>query len=793
MNPFSIRKYICTLLVVFCCGSFLLAGIPAPVLLWQSSVREAEDTHIAFRGSFFATEDTEAEIQLCGASWYVVWLDGNYFSEGPDRYPARYPEYQRIHTHLAKGDHLLAIQVHYEGVDTRMLKAIQPFLFCRIMAGNTEIPVSWKCTRLEGYKSGVRRINNELGWIEWCDTRKNPSGWQKPDFSDINWDSPVAVARELGAMRPSSIGNVRSFVIHPDVMAEGQLAEFYGYELDNPSARFFLRNLTCNSVPPQGVWKRYDLGHVVLSRPEFLLDVPAGTVIEFAYSEDTVHGRVSPWITLSTSDSYNLDHYIARGGLQEFFPLTPKGGRFVEVHILAPPGQVRFVEEKFIERCYYDSPEASFRCSDSLLNRIWMTGIETYRACSEDALIDNPTRERGQWTGDVGIVGMEIGAAGYSDIRLCRRGLVQSARCARADGMVAGLCPGGEAYLSSYAAQWVPACLNYRRLTGDKSILEELYPAAEANMAAFRNYMTEDGINYKAGWAFIDWGYVRNEGPCDMGLNLHYYLALLDMVKWSEVLGKTEKVIEYKALADDLAAILSKWYAGYVTPTGYDWQKIGYHRTVLGLKAGFIPEKEKPGAIQFIKEHILNAFPNNLSAPRLSDPGASDPRVITPYFAHYVFPVLIENGAMDFVLDQYRKCWGWALETGLTTWPEVFDTRWSHCHQWAGCPTWQLSKYVLGLSPQFDVQKNRFRLTFHPGSLRYAEGKIPLPDGKQVYVSWHRNNNGIIEYRIETPEPIWLNIPEDSGLPKSGVVKIKDVFKINIKPTSGYYQDQRTK
>lgn len=120
--------------------------------------------------------------------------------------------------------------------------------------------------------------------------------------------------------------------------------------------------------------------------------------------------------------------------------------------MIAPPDSVRFLEERFVERSYYDRPEGRFACGDTLLERIWNTGIETYKACSEDALIDNPTRERGQWLGDVGIVGMEIGAAGFSDIAIVRRGLVQSAQCADSAGLVAGLCPGGESYMLLCAA-----------------------------------------------------------------------------------------------------------------------------------------------------------------------------------------------------------------------------------------------------------------------------------------------------------------------------------------------------
>ena len=113
--------------------------------------------------------------------------------------------------------------------------------------------------------------------------------------------------------------------------------------------------------------------------------------------------------------------------------MTPKGGRFIEIHVLGDASRIRFVKEEFVERCYHRQPQGSFACQDELLNRIWLAGIETYRGCTEDAVIDNPTRERGQWTGDVVTVGMDIAGVGYSDLRLLRRGLIQSAQGARED------------------------------------------------------------------------------------------------------------------------------------------------------------------------------------------------------------------------------------------------------------------------------------------------------------------------------------------------------------------------
>ncbi len=748
-------------------------------LFWQNNDDTTADTHAAFRGIFILDKASNLELQVAGASWYVIWLDGKYYYEGPDRYSPEYPEFQKKEMTIGSGKHCIAIQVHYEGVNTRILKAIKPFLFCKVLSDKQELNIDWKCTQLKGYQSNVKRINAQLGWVEWVDTRLVPVKWQETNFSDTGWKSPKIVSRKLGVFSASKISNVKSTEISPTQISNGLLAEVYGYEKDNISARFFLRDLECKKIPAQGIWRRYDLGRVRVSRPKFILDLPKGAVVEFAYSEQLQHGRVSPWITLSGSDSYNLDHFVARGGKQEFFPLTPKGGRFMEIHILAPVDKIHFISEIVLDRCYYDQVQGNFLTNDSLLNKIWKVGINTYLSCAEDALIDNPTRERGQWLGDVGIVGLEIGSVGFSDLKIIRRGLVQFAQSARQDGMVAGLCPGGSSYLSSYAAQWVPACLNYWRKTGDKSILEELYPFAENNMEAFSKFLSKDGIDKGAGWAFIDWGYIPNNGPTDMGLNLHCFNAFQSMEKWAQALGKTNDVIKYHQLAEKCGNIITDYFNANKTTTGYNFEKISYHRTVLGVLTGFIQTEYQKEAISFIKKHILNCFPNNPNAPRLSSPGANNAQLITPYFAHYVFPLLINHGEIDFVLDQYRKCWGWALEDDRTNWLEVFDTRWSHCHQWSGSPTWQLSRYVLGLESRFDIQNNRFDFDLKACSLEQAEGDIPLPSGNTIHVKWNKVSGNII-YEISTKEPIAINISKDFLASKKGVIEVNDAIKFSI-------------
>lgn len=693
------------------------------------------DSHVAFRATFELTQDAEIEVRLLGASWFVAKLDDVFLAEGPARFTLPFPQYQPHRARLKPGTHTLTAQVHHFGVGTRLLENPPPFLWAAVVVtGERELALSWKCARLTGYSRTGRRINNQLGWSEWCDTRAEPV-----------WVAPVEASIPLGTILPLSTAPARANALPVKAIAQGTLTETFGYENDNPQARFFLRELK-PSLPPQGVWRRYDLGRVRLARPRFVLDLPAGSIVEFAQSEALTHNRVAPWITLSASDSCNLDHFVARGGPQEFAPLNPKGGRYLEVHVLAPPEKVRFVKEEALERTYFGEQIGALATGDTLLDKIWKVGVETLRACSEDAILDNPTRERGQWAGDVVSVGLDIAGVAFDDLRVFARGLVQCAQSARADGLVSGMAPGKDIYLSTYAAQWVSACVRYVERTGDKALLEQLFMAAERNIAAFEAQRGPEGVSSGLAWAFVDWGYVANPGPSDMGLNLHYLAALEDMQRWCGLLGKPDRAMHYQALARAVWATIQRYFEREPS-----WEKRGFHRIALALRSGFFTGGDGKTAIAALKSHIRRCFPNDPSAPRLSDPSAANSRLITPYFAHFAFPALIERGELAFVLEQYKTCWGWALTIEDGTWLEVFDPRWSHCHQWAGCPTWQLSQALLGLKPRFDLGKNHFEWAVQTGGLRRVTGTLPVLGGRA------RITREGQRYQLQTDAPLTLH------------------------------------
>jgi len=719
-------------------GVSTVAGSEPKPLWAPSGVADEPDSFVCFRGQF-ATEKSGSTMRIVGASEYLVWLDGKLVHDGPARYAKEYPEYQTVFLDTKPGKHVLAVQVRNNGVTTRILSDVRPFLWLGLSSGGTDVELPWKCSRMPGQRSRAGRISDILGWTDWIDTRQSWPAWQEAAFDDSKWLQPTVVDPGVGEIKPCLVRPVNNTVLSIKPLAKGEFAQSYGYEQDEPSARFFLDDLAPRGVPPQGVWRRYDLGRVRLGRLNITLDCPAGAVVEIAGSEQLSHGRVAPWITLSGSRTSNLDHFVARGGPQTFMPFTPKGGRYIEVHVRTT-APVKFLREEFLERSSFGEPVGSFSCGDALLERIWKTGVETVRACADDAMVDCPTRERGQWTGDVASVSTDIVAVAYGDFSLARRALVQAAQSARSDGLVAGVGPGDPGYLSTYAAQWATACVHYWELSGDKSLLTELYQAARSNIAAFDKHTTSAGVDGGLGWGFVDWGYMSDSGPSDMALNLHYLECLKAMVRWDKALGQEQDANSDEKRLAQLQSAVSAWLKSLTAKPG-GWSNVNYHCSVLALHAGLVPDKEVKECVERIKRHLSACFPNNPLGPRLSDPGVQEPMVITPYFGHWALATLMEHGEADFALDQYRKCWGWMLKGGYTTWLEVFDTRWSHCHEWSGCPTWQLSHYILGIRPRMDMGWDVVEFNPVANRLSKASGTVPLPGGRILHVAWKRDGD----------------------------------------------------
>lgn len=742
----------------------------------------AEDVTAAFRGTFELNHRATVILRLFGAHVFEARLDGRTLAEGPYRFVPGHPEYEERTIALDAGRHVVAAQVRAEGIRTRLLAAdaIPPCFLFEAWEEGTCIPVFWKSTRLKGCLPSDQRINRHLGCIEWTDTRLNPPGWQTPEYDDSAWDDPVD-APDIGVLTPLSAGPVRTISVKPNLMDKGTLAgPFDGTErpswAGDADVSWCRRDLAPEGKAT-GVWRRYDLGHVRLGRPEFLLKCPAGAVVEFAYSESLQDGRVMPVIPMSGGVSRNLDHFVARGGRQMFRPMAVRGGRYLEAHVQAPPGQAYFVEECFLERSYYGDPAGRFLCDDDLLTSLWRQGVNTVRTCVEDAVINNPSRERAQWVAD-GRAAMGTAAFAFNDLRVFKRGMRQAAYAAGEDGLVAALSPGETVWRTSDAALWVNWVLEYSDVAGDLEFLREMYPYAVKTLAAFDRHVRDDGLE-PFGEVFIDWGCPEEaEGRA---LGFYALEAFRALERWGSLLNE-------KAPYPGTAARLEQGLRAWLEPLAAAgrWEAVGYHLAVLALRSRVIPEANVAAGCEYVKRHILGQFPNKGGEPRLTEPGVRRAHSVTPYFGIFAFPSLVENGHMDFVLDQFRTWWRRSMTEGMATAPEVFEGGWSLCQAGSAWPAGLLSRYVLGLTARFGDGPKLYNLRLIPGGMNLAWGRVPLVNGTgEVGVSWKQTAPDRIVYRVTPQEPILVNVP-DGG--EGRVVGIKTGRTFDLRLTDGEWR-----
>jgi hypothetical protein len=217
-------------------------------------------------------------------------------------------------------------------------------------------------------------------------------------------------------------------------------------------------------------------------------------------------------------------------------------------------------------------------------------------------------------------------------------------------------------------------------------------------------------------------------------------------------------------VADAYAARLGALVAGML-PAGDDgWDDVSFHGAVLGLRLLGLDAAAREAAVRRVLAHLGMCFPNAVDAPRLRDPAVRETRLITPSFGHETLAALLESGHGDEAIAQWRRCWGWMLDHGATTWWEVFDPRWSRCHAWSGAPTWQMSRYLLGLHPRGDLGVNTYELAVSPTALPAASGRLPTMDGGVIDVSWRAEPDGALAWTAAASVPVTVLLPGGESL-----------------------------
>lgn len=710
-------------------------------MFWIANPTRTVDLHVGFRARFQVPAAGMFRLAVQSSSVFRVWVDGDLVAQGPFRYVPALLEYHECEIDLAAGHHVIHIEAHDEGIMHRSTAPVPGFVLASLDGADDEVPLVWRARELSHYGQTGVRVSPLLGWME-THTRPEVTPWRLLADDDDGWRSvePSGFAQSLIEDPSPSIMTLPIWPLRPmPEVAQGHYVDtFAGYDLDDPASQFLLADDQPGpGSPVDGAWFRYDMGHVRIGSVELDIELEhAGTVI-IGYAERlTPAGRPSPVIAMSAGPTRMIQQYVVASGRTTIAPLQSLGGRYIEVRV-ETAGDIAIHRAEFRERDYLGEPIGGFRSDDELLDQIWLTGIRTLRSSTEDAVVDS-VRERGEWLGDVISTAHLIMQSGWSDTAPIRRALLHAAAAAREDGLVAGCGPGELIYLGTYAAQWFETCLHVASAEGSDGVLEEFLEAGRANIEAIHASIKTDGTTTLP-WGFVDWGYSSRQGSVDVAVLAHAVMAMRSWTRWLDRLGLESERELWQSRLRPITPVLRAAIETSASP---------YHAYTLGYYAGVAEASE---AVPHILNRFENGFPFKPDALRLKNPTRADPTAVTPYFTNYSLPILLEAGLGDTVRELWRAGWGWMLSHGATTWWEVFDDRWSRCHAWSGAPTWQLSRYTLGLHPAPGAGS----IPIEVSSLGLTEvfGRVPLREGNIADIEWQRSGD-TLTYSIRTTRPI---------------------------------------
>ncbi|MEU0153989.1 family 78 glycoside hydrolase catalytic domain [Micromonospora fulviviridis] len=613
---------------------------------------------------------------------------------------------------------------------------------------------SWRVTRDTQFVAGAERRNGEGDRVERQDARAEVTGWTRPGYDDTvaPFAAPEVVGAHPNAAYPHLIGQ------------ETRLAE-------TTVAPVALRTAADGTVVA-------DFGVVIPARPVIRFDAgQAGrsVTIRAGYTlTDT--GRVAT-STLQSQGTNMSFPYLQKDGPQEFHAFTHLGFRYLEV-----PGAGEDITRDDISAVVVHTdvpaaPQATFTSSDATLDAVWAMLKRSALYSVQEAFVDTPTREKGQFLGDAANISYAtMGAFGERDatqqaIREFLRSATRYWTSGDDRGRYNAVYPNGDGKrdIPDYSLMFVDWVWRYWTETGDRTLLAEAYPAVRDTADYVLRHIPATGptaglVTELAGgsgayrYGIVDWpepgrfGYDMS-AAARTTINAQGVDVLRTTARMAAALGRpTAEVATYDGRAGDLTdamnARLRRADGSYVdglSATGEQSAHAGQHATSYAIAHGVAPRADLPAL-----------------ADRLAAMGMKQ----GPMTAHWLLRALADAGRPDAVLRLLTNPddLGWAnilAQGGTFTWEAwTLDpgTNFSQSHGWGSQALVDLQETLLGVRA---AAPGAAVVDVAPPAvgLDHASGTVPTQRGP-VRLDWRRAGVGL-QVDLEVP----VNVTARVALP----------------------------
>ncbi|MBQ8526657.1 MAG: family 78 glycoside hydrolase catalytic domain [Clostridia bacterium] len=657
--------------------------------------------------------DKNAVLEISVDSEYAVWLNGSFAGCGQYH---DYPDKKSYDTldvgdMLKEGENRLEICAYHQGGKSmQYARGINALCFALNNFDNVYISDENVMAAVNtNYASGdTYMITAQLGY-----------GFMY-DANSTNGDfSPAAVKAVDTVLAPRPVKkNVIGDIIPAKIIAQGYFIRGER-ESDNIAHRMYTDFLSHRKFEdifagepclPGGASlfnMQYDGVYVIidLGREEsgyFTMDmcVDKGTLIEIGYGEHLDDMRVRTEIKTRRF----ANSYIAKGGGESFtYYFKRIAGRYLQLHISGTESlEINYIG---LKPCFYPvNKKASFRCSDSLHNKIYEVCMNTLRHCMHEHYEDCPWREQALYASDSRNQ-ILCGYYTYEDYDFIRASLALLGDSFGEDGYQTICAPTDELLrIPSFTLLWFLEITEYYEFTGDSYFVDNYWDKLEAAVAAYEKNGFEPpaGDNY---WNFYEWseGYenvgknsLRLENPdfFDGIYKVFVYIALKSMVSLADSFGKKEFYEKYTTILNKLKNEINQklWDAEKGMYCSYYYAGKGQHygelMQVMAVYSGVAAGKE------------------DALCSLIANPGNGLVKITLSYSLYKYEVLLGRGGRFDrLVFDEIAEKWGRMLFKGATSFWETeggaedFQLAGSLCHGWSAFPVYLYYRYVMGITP----------------------------------------------------------------------------------------------
>ncbi|WDE97690.1 alpha-L-rhamnosidase N-terminal domain-containing protein [Lentisphaera profundi] len=502
----------------------------------------------------------------------------------------------------------------------------------------------------------------------------------------------------------------------------------------------------------------YDFGEQTCGYFEFSIEAEAGLIIDLnAVEYRTPEGIIQHTLPFNR----NGMRYITKKGINNFRSLKRRAGQYLFMTLRNQTTELVIHSLKIIESTAPVESVQDFKSSDPALDKIWKMSERTLQLCMEDTFTDCPLYEQTLWIGDARNEALYAFSA-YGNYDVSARSLELGAQSLQQFPMVGCQVPSSwDCLLPAWSFLWGMHVWEHYFYSGDKALLEKLWPAVKLNLAGAEQHKDIHGLFSGPFWNLLEWAPIDHDNETVLHNSMMLVAALKAAENCAEVLNEHEAKSQYSARRIELTKVINSFWNesknsypdALLDSTGLASEKTCQHTSMLSIMCGI--------ASTDIWDKAVN---NLLHAP------AEMTGIGSPFAMQFMYEALEQAGEQQVLIDSIRTKFQPMIDAGSSTVWEMFagsdfDTRGfptrSHCHAWASSPVYFLNRIVLGLI-QIAPGGTAFEISPRLCGLTHASGATATPQG-DLKVHWKRKGVDLI-IEVESPDKFDITFQSNESL-----------------------------